>query len=61
MKPLNGIKNDIIPKEKHKFGIEYHCFVPLTMNNEKVINHFILFCYNTGLLIKYDDKIKFNY
>ncbi|ETO07603.1 hypothetical protein RFI_29789, partial [Reticulomyxa filosa] len=28
--------------------------LPLTMNDEKVINHFILFCYNTGLL-------KFNY
>ncbi|ETN99652.1 hypothetical protein RFI_37818, partial [Reticulomyxa filosa] len=28
------------------------------MNNEKVINHFILFCLNTGLLIKYDEQNK---
>ncbi|ETO03666.1 hypothetical protein RFI_33737, partial [Reticulomyxa filosa] len=40
MKPLTGIKNNIIPKETHEFGIDYHCFVPLTMNNEKLINHF---------------------
>ncbi|ETO21781.1 hypothetical protein RFI_15422 [Reticulomyxa filosa] len=58
MKSLNRIKNGIIPKEKYKFGIQYHCFVPLTMNNEKMINHFILFCYNTGLLIKYDEQDK---
>ncbi|ETO35890.1 hypothetical protein RFI_01171 [Reticulomyxa filosa] len=43
-------------KRENKFGIQYHCFVPLTMNNEKVINHFILFCRNTGLLIKYDEQ-----
>ncbi|ETO00870.1 hypothetical protein RFI_36570, partial [Reticulomyxa filosa] len=41
MKQLTGIKNRIIPIEKHKFGIGYHCFLPLTMNNEKLINHFI--------------------
>ncbi|ETO00115.1 hypothetical protein RFI_37344, partial [Reticulomyxa filosa] len=35
MKSLNEIKDKIIPKEEHKFGIYYHCFVPLTMNNEK--------------------------
>ncbi|ETN99719.1 hypothetical protein RFI_37748, partial [Reticulomyxa filosa] len=58
MKSLTEIKNNIIPREKHKFGISYHCFVPLTMNNEKVINHFILFCHNTGLLIKYDEQNK---
>ncbi|ETO02065.1 hypothetical protein RFI_35371, partial [Reticulomyxa filosa] len=58
MKSLIGIKNGIIPREKHKYGIQYHCFVPLTMNNEKVINHFILFCHNTGLLIKYDEQNK---
>ncbi|ETO34889.1 hypothetical protein RFI_02197, partial [Reticulomyxa filosa] len=28
------------------------------MNNEKVINYFILFCLNTGLLIKYDELNK---
>ncbi|ETO05213.1 hypothetical protein RFI_32183, partial [Reticulomyxa filosa] len=28
------------------------------MNNEKVINHFILSCYNTRLLIKYDEQNK---
>ncbi|ETO02378.1 hypothetical protein RFI_35058, partial [Reticulomyxa filosa] len=62
MKSFTEIKNNIIPREKHKFGIKYHCFVPLTMNNEKVINHFILFCHNTGLLIKYDEQNKtFNY
>ncbi|ETN98633.1 hypothetical protein RFI_38859, partial [Reticulomyxa filosa] len=55
MKSLTGIKNDIMPTAGHKFGTEHHCFVPLTMNNEKVINHFILFCHNTGLLIKYDE------
>ncbi|ETO17038.1 hypothetical protein RFI_20295, partial [Reticulomyxa filosa] len=49
MKPLNGIKNNIIPKEDHKFEIFSHCFVPLTMNNEKLINR---------LLIKYDEKNK---
>ncbi|ETO00589.1 hypothetical protein RFI_36851, partial [Reticulomyxa filosa] len=58
MKPLTGIKNNIIPKEDHKFGIFSHCFVPLTMNNEKLINHFILFCRNTGLLIEYDEQNK---
>ncbi|ETO06156.1 hypothetical protein RFI_31242 [Reticulomyxa filosa] len=58
MKPLTGIKNNIIPREKHTFGIDYHCFVPLAMNNEKLINHFILFCRNTGLLIKYDEQNK---
>ncbi|ETN99450.1 hypothetical protein RFI_38024, partial [Reticulomyxa filosa] len=58
MKPLTGIKNNIIPIEKHKFGIDYHCFVPLTMNNEKLMNNFILFCRNTGLLIKYDEQNK---
>ncbi|ETO11037.1 hypothetical protein RFI_26340, partial [Reticulomyxa filosa] len=62
MKPLTGIKNNIIPKGEHKLGIQYHCFVPLTIENEKVANHFILFCYNTGLLIKYDEQNKiFNY
>ncbi|ETO03187.1 hypothetical protein RFI_34223, partial [Reticulomyxa filosa] len=62
MKSLTEIKNDIIPTEQHKYGLEYHCFVPLTINNEKVINHFILFCKNTGLLIKYDEQNKiFNY
>ncbi|ETO36874.1 hypothetical protein RFI_00188 [Reticulomyxa filosa] len=35
MKSLTGIKNNIIPREKHKFGISFHCLVPLTMNNEK--------------------------
>ncbi|ETO03634.1 hypothetical protein RFI_33768 [Reticulomyxa filosa] len=45
-----------MPIKKDKFGISYHCFVPLTMNKEKMINHFILFCYNTGLLIKYDEE-----
>ncbi|ETO03206.1 hypothetical protein RFI_34204, partial [Reticulomyxa filosa] len=35
MKSLNGIKNKIMPREEHKFGLKYHCFVPLTMNNEK--------------------------
>ncbi|ETN97414.1 hypothetical protein RFI_40115 [Reticulomyxa filosa] len=54
MKPLTGIKNNIIPI----FGIDYHCLVPLTMNNEKLINHFILFCRNTGSLIKYDEQNK---
>ncbi|ETO01217.1 hypothetical protein RFI_36223, partial [Reticulomyxa filosa] len=58
MKPLTGIKDNIIPREIHVFGICYHCFVPLTMNNEKLINHFILFCRNTGLLIKYDEQNK---
>ncbi|ETO36246.1 hypothetical protein RFI_00815, partial [Reticulomyxa filosa] len=58
MKSLNGIKNSIMPTEKHEFGIGYHCFVPLTINNEKVINHFILFCDNTGLLIKYNEQNK---
>ncbi|ETO08905.1 hypothetical protein RFI_28482, partial [Reticulomyxa filosa] len=58
MKPLTEIKNDIMPTEKYKFGIGYHCFVPLAMNNEKVINHFILFFLNTGLLIKYDEQNK---
>ncbi|ETO01397.1 hypothetical protein RFI_36043, partial [Reticulomyxa filosa] len=47
MKPLTRIKNNITPKERHKFGIGYHCFVPLTMKNEKLINHFILFYRNT--------------
>ncbi|ETO01357.1 hypothetical protein RFI_36083, partial [Reticulomyxa filosa] len=61
MKPT-GIKSDIIPKEEDEFVIQFHCFMPLTMNNEKVINHFILFSYNTGLLIKYDEQNKtFNY
>ncbi|ETO02492.1 hypothetical protein RFI_34939, partial [Reticulomyxa filosa] len=58
MKSLNGIKNNKIPTEGYTFGIYHHCFVPLTMNNEKVINHFILFCQNTGLLIKYDEQNK---
>ncbi|ETO03386.1 hypothetical protein RFI_34024, partial [Reticulomyxa filosa] len=58
MKSLNGIKNDTMPAEEHEYGIGYHCFVPLTMNNEKMINHFILFCLNTGLLIKYDEQNK---
>ncbi|ETO34908.1 viral A-type inclusion protein [Reticulomyxa filosa] len=58
MKPLIGVKNNIIPREKHEFKIAYHCFVPLTMSNEKVVNHFILFCLNTGLLIKYDERNK---
>ncbi|ETN98811.1 hypothetical protein RFI_38677, partial [Reticulomyxa filosa] len=58
MKPLTGIKNNIMPNESHTFGISYHCFVPLTMNNEKFINHFILFCRDTGLLIKYDEQNK---
>ncbi|ETN99123.1 hypothetical protein RFI_38364 [Reticulomyxa filosa] len=58
MKPLTGIKDNIIPKGNHILGISYHCFVPLTMNNEKLINHFILFCQNTGLLIKYDEQNK---
>ncbi|ETO02582.1 hypothetical protein RFI_34833 [Reticulomyxa filosa] len=58
MKPLTGIKNNIILKERHKFGIGYHCFVPLTMKNEKLINHFILFYRNTVLLIKYDEQNK---
>ncbi|ETN98839.1 hypothetical protein RFI_38648, partial [Reticulomyxa filosa] len=58
MKPLTGIKNNIIPKENHKFGISSHCFGPLTINNEKLMNHFILFCRNTGLLIKYDEQNK---
>ncbi|ETO00037.1 hypothetical protein RFI_37422, partial [Reticulomyxa filosa] len=57
MKPLTGIKNNIIPKENSTFRIWYHCFVPLTTNNEKLIN-FILFCGNTGLLIKYDEQNK---
>ncbi|ETN97141.1 hypothetical protein RFI_40390, partial [Reticulomyxa filosa] len=35
MKSLNGIKDDIIPREEHKYGIQCHCFVPLTINNEK--------------------------
>ncbi|ETN99303.1 hypothetical protein RFI_38178, partial [Reticulomyxa filosa] len=62
MKSLTGIKNGIISNEKYRFGIQYHCFVPLTINNEKVINHFLLFCLNTGLLIKYDEQSKtFNY
>ncbi|ETO03449.1 hypothetical protein RFI_33958, partial [Reticulomyxa filosa] len=62
MKSLNGIKNTIMPTKEHKFGASYHCFVPLTINNEKMINHFIFFCYNTGLLIKYDEQNKiFNY
>ncbi|ETO00446.1 hypothetical protein RFI_36998, partial [Reticulomyxa filosa] len=62
MKPLTEIKNDIMPKDNHKFEIHFHCFVPLTTNNEKVTNHFILFCRNTGLLIKYDEQNKiFNY
>ncbi|ETO26658.1 hypothetical protein RFI_10475 [Reticulomyxa filosa] len=62
MKPLTGIQNNMIPKDEPKFGINYHCFVPLTMNNKKSINHFILFCRNTGLLIKYDEQNKtFNY
>ncbi|ETO02417.1 hypothetical protein RFI_35019, partial [Reticulomyxa filosa] len=26
MKPLTEIKNNIIPREKHRLGIEYHCF-----------------------------------
>ncbi|ETO00351.1 hypothetical protein RFI_37096 [Reticulomyxa filosa] len=55
MKALAGIKNNTIPKENDIF---YHCFVPLTMNNRKLINHFILFCRNTGLLIKYDERNK---
>ncbi|ETO10690.1 hypothetical protein RFI_26687, partial [Reticulomyxa filosa] len=58
MRSLNGIKNSVIPREKRKFKIQHHCFVPLTMNNEKVINHFILFCHNIGLLIKYDEQNK---
>ncbi|ETO02302.1 hypothetical protein RFI_35133 [Reticulomyxa filosa] len=58
MKSLTGIRNNIMPIKKHEYGIGYHCFVPLTMNNEKVINHFILFCHSTGLLIKYDEQNK---
>ncbi|ETO00713.1 hypothetical protein RFI_36727, partial [Reticulomyxa filosa] len=58
MKSLTGIKNNIIPREKYLFGISYHCFVPLTINNKKLINHFILFCRDTGLLIKYDEQNK---
>ncbi|ETN98829.1 hypothetical protein RFI_38658, partial [Reticulomyxa filosa] len=62
MKSLTGIKNNITQKEEYEFGTQFHCFVPLTMNNEKVINHFILFCYNIGILIKYDEQNKtFNY
>ncbi|ETO26659.1 hypothetical protein RFI_10476 [Reticulomyxa filosa] len=62
MKPLTGIQNNKISEKRSQFGINYHCFVPLTMNNEKVINHFILFCNSTGLLIKYDEQHKaFNY
>ncbi|ETO11619.1 hypothetical protein RFI_25758 [Reticulomyxa filosa] len=56
MKPLNGIKGNIIPKGIETYGITYHCFMPLTINNKKVINQFILFYRNIGLLIKYDDK-----
>ncbi|ETO18778.1 hypothetical protein RFI_18469, partial [Reticulomyxa filosa] len=58
MKPLIGIRNNIMSIKKHQYGIYYHCFVPLTMNNEKVINHFLLFYPNTGLLIKYDEQNK---
>ncbi|ETN99010.1 hypothetical protein RFI_38477, partial [Reticulomyxa filosa] len=47
MKPLTGIKNNIILNEEYKFGIQFH-----------LINYFILFCYNTGLLIKYDEQNK---
>ncbi|ETO03132.1 hypothetical protein RFI_34278, partial [Reticulomyxa filosa] len=58
MKPLIGVKNNIIPKEGHRFGIKYHCFVPLIINNEKVMNHFIFKYERTKSVHKYSMKEK---
>ncbi|ETO15630.1 hypothetical protein RFI_21733 [Reticulomyxa filosa] len=53
---LEGIKENKIPIIDNKNLIHNHCFMPLTINNEKIINHFILFCKNIVLLIEYDEK-----
>ncbi|ETO00177.1 hypothetical protein RFI_37274 [Reticulomyxa filosa] len=57
MKSLTGILNNTISASS-QYRIQYHCFMPLTMNNEKVINQFILFCKNAGVLIKYNEQDK---
>ncbi|ETO35886.1 hypothetical protein RFI_01175 [Reticulomyxa filosa] len=54
MKPLKGVTNSIIPNKENE---SEHCFVPLTMNGSvtKVVNHFLLFHRNIGLLISFDE------
>ncbi|ETO03400.1 hypothetical protein RFI_34010, partial [Reticulomyxa filosa] len=52
---LNKSTTNVLPVETYQFGINYHCFVPLTIKNDCVTNCFILFCYNTGLLINFNE------
>ncbi|ETO06806.1 viral A-type inclusion protein [Reticulomyxa filosa] len=56
MQNMSQVQNATLPKEEYEFGVEHCAFVPLTIGDEPVTNHYILFCHSTGLLIKFDEK-----